>query len=364
MRKINQSLVLGISSVLAFVAATSHVSAQTCTLATPTAEGAGRCTTGGRGGDVKIVTSLAASGAGTLADAITTAPSAGRIIVFAKSGVIDLTTTDASGNPTGGAIYVNNSNITIAGQTAPGEGITITGGKLMVRGSNVILEHIRSRRGFIRADVDHGDAISIEPATGVTQSNIFVEHVSASWGTDENLSLADAGAATLQWNLIAEGLNYSNAASNPTNHGYGSIWAGHGGTEASFFHTLYAHNNRRNPHIGNYTGSGSPTMDFRNNVVYDWQDFASHNNGGATYNINFVNNYYKSGPSSLTANTVFTFDAPSTNTKMYSSGNVLNGSAASEATNNAFPAGTTWSTFQNSTAFASSAYTTIAAAQN
>src|SRR3954471_23140225 len=127
-------------------------------LAFPGAEGAGRFATGGRGGDIVHVTNLNASGPGSLADAVS---GPDRIVVFDISGIIDLTR-EKSGAAKGGVVRVEFPNITIAGQSAPGEGICLKGGVLSIAASNVIVRHLRVRRGFV-AESDSGDAIEIKP---------------------------------------------------------------------------------------------------------------------------------------------------------------------------------------------------------
>lgn len=327
-------------------------------LAFPGAEGAARCAKGGRGGSVAIVTNLNASGAGSLYDALYQggSPATNRIIVFAVSGAIDLTDRSNPAQPKGGVLRIDGSNITIAGQTAPGDGIVITGGSLQVRGDNIILRHLRLRRGVIRSGYDHGDGLSIEPASSIP-TNIILDHISASWATDENLSVRDADKTTLQWGLVAEGLNYTNGSASPNNHGFGSIWSAHDGSDASLYHTLYAHNNRRSPHVGNYTGDDVPTMDFRSNVIYDWQDFASHTNGGVPFKMNWVGNTYKPGPSTPmgTQSIFFTFDNPSTGSRLHQSDNWIGGSAAGTS-NITLPSGASASTFLRTAPFPSPSF--------
>lgn len=126
----------------------------------PGVEGAGQFTTGGRGGTVYRVPNLNTDGPGSLADAVS---QPNRIVVFEVSGIVDLTR--AKGDKVkGGRLDVTQPNITIAGQTAPGEGICLKGGELEISASNVIVRYLRSRRGFVR-DQDTGDAIEVKPTT-------------------------------------------------------------------------------------------------------------------------------------------------------------------------------------------------------
>ncbi len=236
----------------------------------PGAEGFGKFTTGGRGGDVYHVTNLNDSGCGSLRNGIETAKGP-RTIVFDLSGNIVVKS----------ALNVNKPNITIAGQTAPGDGITLGGGCLKISADNIIIRYIRSRLGDQNGAVT--DAVTISKG-----SNIIIDHLSASWSVDETLS--DQGneidLVTVQWCMITESL--SNSIHNKGAHGYGGIV---GGLRQSFHHNLYAHHTSRNPKV---TGRRHCDVDFRNNVIYNW-GFNSCYDGTASW-VNWVNNYYKAGP--------------------------------------------------------------------
>ncbi len=261
----------------------------------PGAEGAGAFTTGGRGGTVYRVTNTNSSGAGSFADAVS---QPNRIVVFAVSGYIDL------GGKTFKAIC---GNLTIAGQTAPGEGICFKAGAISVRSNNVILTHLHFRRGFI-VDGDMGDSVASDPDTAT--SNIMFAHLSASWATDENLTMTKPNLSTIQYCIAEEGLDYTNANQTPMNHSEGSLW----GTTAtngrvSLHHSLYAHNRLRNPRTTAFDNSvlaDSPINDCRNNVIYDWKEYASHT-GSQLVRLNFMNNYYKAGLSTFASVTNFIF---------------------------------------------------------
>lgn len=245
----------------------SDVNAQQ--LAFPSAEGYGRFASGGRGGMVYHVTNLKDGGPGSLRFGIEMAET--RTIVFDLSGTIHLKST----------LIIKNPNITIAGQTAPGDGITLKAYPFVVEADNVIVRYIRSRLGD---NEDYqGDAISIVKGT-----NIIFDHVSASWSVDEVFSCQSSkvDSLTVQWCLISEALN--NSVHEKGKHGYGGII---GGLRQTFHHNLYAHHNSRSPKV---TGRRHCEVDFRNNVIYNW----GRNNcydGTASY-MNWVNNYYKSGP--------------------------------------------------------------------
>lgn len=286
----------------------------------PGAEGAGAYATGGRGGTVYQVTNLDASGPGSLADAVS-APN--RIIVFAVSGTIDL----SSGKQgKAGKISIDSPNITIAGQTAPGEGICIRNGYIRVTAGNVIIRYLRVRRGFITKG-NMGDSVDIK---GDFQ-NVIVDHISASWATDENLTLTNANNVTAQYCIAAEGLDYYNPNQTPPRHSEGSLF----GTKTpngrmTIHHTLYAHNRLRNPRTTSFDGDGAPpALDVRNNVIYDCKELTSHT-GSQPVRLNLINNYYKDGPSTGIEGAdikqvIFTFMNSGPN-KMYANGNYVHGS--------------------------------------
>jgi len=241
-------------------------------LAFPGAEGYGKYTTGGRGGKVYEVTNLNSSGPGSLGAAIDA--SGARTVVFRVSGTIP------------GNFRINNGNITIAGQTAPGDGICIKG-NLSISADNVIIRYIR-----IRFDPSTGESDAI---FGRYRKNIIIDHVSASWSTDEVLSVYMNENVTVQWCMITEACAKFVDGEN-TGHQFGGIWGNNYGTS---HHNLFAHNASRTPRWA----SGCGYNDYRNNVLYNWgyqscyggEKSQTDSDFGFT-TINMIANYYKPGP--------------------------------------------------------------------
>ncbi len=244
----------------------------------PGAEGGGMYTTGGRGAMVYHVTNLEdnATTPGTLRFALSQ-PGA-KTIVFDVSGVIHLKR----------QLDITEGALTIAGQTAPGDGICIAGAPVVIKTSNVIIRFVRFRMGDENGL--EGDAL-----TCIGRKNIIIDHCSCSWSTDECVSCYGNQNFTLQYCFITESLRKSVHLKG--SHGYGGIW---GGTNATFHHNLIAHHDSRNPRFDHdYVESTQRgPIDFVNNVVYNWGGNSAY--GGESVNtqrtINFVNNYFKPGP--------------------------------------------------------------------
>jgi pectate lyase len=278
----------------------------------PGAEGFGAYTSGGRGGDVYEVKNLDDSGPGSFRDAV----SAGnRTVVFRVSGTIDLKS----------PLRVRASNITIAGQTAPGDGICVRGYTFDITGHDVVVRFIRSRLG----DEDKQESDGITLGNGVR--NVILDHCSATWSVDEALSTAgNINNATIQWCLIGEALNHSIHAKGA--HGYGSLARADGAV--SWLHNLWAHNNSRNPRLGDNYGRGShPQFDVRYNVMYDYGEICSGLTQGI-FTANYVGNYIRPGPSSKAKTPIHM--GPDSTIQFYLRDNIFEGNDALTADNSRF----------------------------
>lgn len=236
----------------------------------PGAEGFGAAATGGRGGQVVKVTNLNAFGPGSLQAALDLPGP--RIVVFTDSGVID------------SDIYIPHGNLTIAGQTAPGAGITIRGrlySNYNTGIDNIIIRHLRIRpRTYtpVEGPVDQYDGMRFS----FNHRAIF-DHVSAAFGADETVDLYAAQDVTIQYSTIEQ-----SSTAGPAGHNYGLI-NGPNGLRISVHHNLFAHNSNRNPAIANGPAEA------RNNVAYNVRHgFIHHNPASGDFNI--VGNYYKQGP--------------------------------------------------------------------
>ena len=279
---------LVITAVILVLSCASSWSQQ---LAFPTAEGYGKYSKGGRGGAVYEVTNLNDSGEGSFRAAVEA--EGPRTVVFRVSGNVELES----------PLRIKNPYITIAGQTAPGDGITVKNYPLSIDADHVIVRYIRVRPGDVSGD-DH-DAISSR-----YKKHIILDHISASWSIDEGISIYHADSITVQWSIISESLYGSNH--HKGTHGYGGIW---GSNYSTYHHNLLAHHSSRNPRMA----SGSGYTDHRNNVIYNWgynslyggenQEVRSDKFNFSEFNI--VANYYKPGPATKTGEVSYRIASPS-----------------------------------------------------
>ena len=263
------SLMLILSSIKLFAQAPAF----------PGAEGFARyTTTGGRGGTIYHVTRL---------DDNVTSPVSGslrygiekksgkRIIIFDVAGTIYLK----------GELRIKNGDLTIAGQSAPGDGICIADYPFVISADNVILRYLRFRVGNRHVDEHEGDGLG-----GMDKKNIIVDHCSVSWSVDECLSVYGMVNHTVQWCYVTHSM--VNSGHSKGAHGYGGNW---GGSGASYHHNLMAHHTSRTPRLGPRSSTQcDERMDMRNNVIYNWGGNGCY--GGEGMNVNIVNNYYKPGP--------------------------------------------------------------------
>ena len=237
----------------------------------PEAEGFGAHARGGRGGDVYVVTNLKSSGEGSFYQGVTTVPKEGRTVVFAVAGEIHL----AGGIKT----RVTGDKLTIAGQTAPGAGILLRDGTIRFSGGDLIMRHIRVRQG---KGGSGGDCINLDS----TCENAILDHVSVSFGRDENISSFKRPPEnlTMQWSLNAWGLE---------THSCGGLWDQN---HATCHHTLWAHNHTRNP-----KARPGGLLEWTNNVTYDWDIgfIMGDSPTPAAWKANVIGNYFICPPGNL-----------------------------------------------------------------
>ncbi len=311
--------------------ATSEAVAMRVTpVAFPTAEGFGKYATGGRGGQVVTVTSLAdTEDEGTLRWAFSQYPGEPLTIVFAVNGEIRLNSN----------LRVKRANWTLAGQTAPGDGISIVGDKVNFGSSeNFIVRNIRFRAGDGKQD----QACGTENCT-----NFIFDHCVFGWSMEENMNTADSHYLTVQYCIVHEGLN--DAGHKKGKRGYGSQW---GGSPATYHHNLLAGNDSRSPRFNGARGEDYVVfMEYVNNVNFNWgrwnscyggensADITEYNGRNSAHECNFMNNYYKPGPESP-ANSVFVMASHARKgatswgpARWYVSGNVMEGNDAATADN-------------------------------
>lgn len=238
----------------------SYINAGNNTLAFPEAEGFGANASGGRGGEVVHVTNLNAKGAGSLADAVS---KPNRIVVFDVGGVIKLSPSD---------IIMVSSNVTIAGQTAPGDGITVYGNRVVANGKNIIIRYLRMRGSI---NMSRGKCTF----TCDGSENVILDHCSISWGRWDNVHIKDSKNVTFQYCIIGEGIDPQR---------FGAITDGTNNWTVS--HCLWIDNKSRNPKM-------KCGVQYINNVVYNYVNGIVGGHSGADHYQDVINNYFIAGPS-------------------------------------------------------------------
>jgi pectate lyase len=298
------------------------------TKAFPTAEGFGCMSQGGRGGQVVEVTNATddatSPSEGSLRWALQQYPNEPLTVVFRTSGLIDLKA----------ELRCKRNYLTIAGQTAPGDGICIKGNKVNFGGStHLVIRHIRFRIGVMlkadgTPDASGKGSIGIENA-----SNFIIDHCTFGWSAEENMTIYDNVNTTIQWCILHEGLY--NSGHNKGVRSYGSQW---GGQSATYHHNLLAHNYNRSPRFnGARSNDVNVLIDYVNNVNYNWGKENSCYGGdieNSTHTANFVNNYYKPGAARQGSNSSYfvqsSFSSSQSTSKIakwYLNGNIIEGSA-------------------------------------
>ena len=262
-----------------------HLTAQTA--AFPGAEGFGKYASGGRGGKVAAVTNLNDSGEGSFRHALEQHPGEPLTIIFRVSGIIELKA----------PLVVRRGNLTIAGQTAPGDGICLKGHSFIVNGAgkggikgNIVIRYIRSRPGVnIKSGVYGFDMENCH--------DVIIDHCSFSWANEECAAMYDIKNITVQWCIVSEGLY--EAGHQKGHRSYGGVW---GGQYASYHHNLIAHQYSRAVRFnGSRAHDTIALVDYRNNVIYNWGNANAPYGGdvkirGGVSQVNMVGNYYAPGP--------------------------------------------------------------------
>jgi hypothetical protein len=289
-------------------------------IAFPGAEGFGKFATGGRGGQVVKVTNLNDDGPGSFRQALNEYPDQPLTVVFNVGGTIELKS----------PIVIRRSNVTIAGQTAPGDGICLKGHSFMINGAgkdgnkgNIMVRFIRSRPGGTLKTGMY--AFNMENC-----QNVIVDHCSFSWANEECAAMYDTKNTTVQWCIVSEGLY--EAGHQKGHRSYGGVW---GGQYASYHHNLIAHQNSRAVRFnGSRAHDTVALVDYRNNVIYNWGSPNAPYGGdmkikGGVSQVNMVANYYIPGPATpATLKFMQALDAGSTSTgvgQWYLAGNIMEG---------------------------------------
>lgn len=278
-------------------------------LSFPGAEGFGKYSKGGRGGKVITVTNLNDSGPGSLRQAIET--QGARYIIFAVGGVIDLKS----------KIYISNPYVTIAGQTAPGDGVVLRGNGIYIKTHDVIMRFMRIRPG----DVDFGepnnwsgiDALSMGSENTNDVYNIMIDHCSFSWAVDENVGVWHSSKKiTIQNSIISEALENSKHPEGAHSKG---MLIGKEADSLSILNNYFAHNNERNPRLSN-----AGLVVFKNNIIYNPKYFGlkiSNSKGKKLQKLDIINNYFFRGNSTKFRNEISIWNPSAYNGKIFFSNN-------------------------------------------
>ena len=340
-----------------FLASIKFIGAQQ--IAFPGAEGYGKYASGGRGGYVVAVTNLQDTGTGSLrwalnqyVDTIYVFKDAANplypitvyhplTVVFRVSGIIHLKS----------EIRINRDSLTIAGQTAPCDGICIAGRSVLLNGAtggqlfywgprrkNVIMRYLRFRPGvpLDTAGVPTGSFVTYGLDVE-NYENVIIDHCSMSWANEECLAMYDNKYTTLQWCIASEGLY--NAYHIKGLRGYGGVW---GGQYASYHHNFIAHQNNRTPRFGGARAHDTIALvEYANNVNYNWGTSSATYGGDVEVNggiarLNELNNYYKPGPATPGTHKLMRPDYSTAATgvgRFYVAGNIIEGNAPRTANN-------------------------------
>ncbi len=258
----------------------------------PGAEGEGRFAEGGRGGDVYHVTTLNDTGPGSFREAVS--GSGARVVVFDVGGIIDLNSTVRS----------SRNQLTIAGQTAPGEGITFRDWGVELTGDDLVVRHVHFRAGDREKKTASRTNGFTEDSFTLGGRDVIVDHVSASWGIDESLSgnSGEFDRVTVQWSIVSEGLRKSGLFHGEVDpdhdgHSMGSLMKSTAAaSEVSLHHNLYVSNGNRNPAIGTYEDDQAMDADIRNNVIYNCKAQGYVSGVSQRIRVNYVGNYGIRGP--------------------------------------------------------------------
>jgi len=279
----------------------------------PEAEGFGAYAVGGRGGRVIMVTNLNDSGPGSLRAACEAVGP--RTVIFRVSGVVELED----------RIEIRAPFITIAGQTAPGEGICLKNHPLhVVDTHDVIIRHLRVRKGDLTRQIS-SDALDV-----FNSWNVIIDHCSLSWGTDETVSSSGDLEVTIQWCMITESL--PDGSHVEKTHGKGSLFTGDRGG-ISLHHNIYAHHERRCPRVGGVSeDKPGIVLDCRNNMIYNWGDMSGQSTV-CPVKINYVGNYLKPGASTWPEARAFAYNPGGPLTRLFVADNHIEGYPEKDADN-------------------------------